>query len=80
MKFARRKLFIPAIFCMALFISGQKGVDENISATASAELHFHNMIGPVDLALNTPYTNPLGEDFVVRKLKYYITNIQLLNK
>jgi hypothetical protein len=65
---------------MALFFSGQKGVDENISATASAELHFHNMVGPVDLALNTPDTNPFGEDFIVTKLKYYITNIQLLNR
>jgi hypothetical protein len=64
---------------MALFFSCQKGVNENVSASASAELHFHNMVGPVDLALNTTYANSFGEEFVVTKLKYYITNIQLLN-
>jgi hypothetical protein len=64
---------------MALFFSCQKGVDESVSANASAELRFHNMVGPVDLTFNTPYTDPFGEQFVVTKLKYYITNIQLLN-
>ena len=52
--------------------------DPNVKATLSVE--FDNVAGSTDLQLNTAdYTNALGQQFKVTKLKYYVSNFKLTN-
>ena len=54
-----------------------------ISSTAFAQqkltLQFKNMVGDEVLELGKPYKNPFGEDMVINKFKYYVSNIFLLD-
>jgi hypothetical protein len=45
--------------------------------TAYLKLHFEHTVDGVPLELGTTYQNSLQEDFVIDKLKYYISNIAL---
>ena len=72
-------LFAASLFCFASckkttpleFQPGDKG---------ELEVEFDNVIGGVNLQLNTgSYTNASGETFKVSLLNYYISNIKLQN-
>jgi hypothetical protein len=46
----------------------------------SLALNFDNVVGTEDLRLNTGmYTNAAGENFTVRSMHYFISNISLIN-
>jgi hypothetical protein len=52
--------------------------DSNVKAELSIE--FDNIAGSSDLQLNSAsYTNSSGENFIVTKLKYYVSNFVLTN-
>ncbi|WP_031528250.1 MbnP family protein [Dyadobacter crusticola] len=62
---------------LALFQLSCSNDDEPTVATGSVVVHFNNMVGNEDLALNSGnYINAAGEDFTVTKLNYYISNIK----
>lgn len=42
-------------------------------------LHFKNKVGNDVLELGKSYKNPFGEDFIINKFKYYISNIFLVD-
>lgn len=76
------KLLIPAVISSLLLISCQ---DEETEPHASATsgnviVDITNVMGNVnvDETGNTAYTTSGGETFTVTKLKYYLTNFQLL--
>lgn len=53
--------------------------NNNIKAALSIE--FDNIAGSSDLQLNTgTYTNSFGQNFSITKLRYYISNIELINR
>lgn len=55
-----------------------KEYDPNVMAELSVE--FDNIAGSSDLQLNTGnYSNSLGQQFKVTKLKYYVSNFKLTN-
>lgn len=54
--------------------------DYNTTTKAPLSAEFDNVVGSSDLQLNTgSYTNALGENFKVTKLKYYVSNFKLTN-
>jgi hypothetical protein len=46
---------------------------------ARLEVRFSNFIGNKQISPDSSYTNSFGENYTVQRLKYYITNIELLN-
>ena len=67
-----------------LFTSCKKDKDEvseyNPNVKADLSVEFDNVAGSADLQLNTGnYTNALGQQFKVTKLKYYVSNFKLTN-
>jgi hypothetical protein len=48
-------------------------------AKTIVNISFVNKAGDRLLQLDTTYTNPFGEEFTVKKLKYYISNISFIN-
>ena len=76
------KKIIFILFSIVTLISCKK--DEtptyNENTKAPLEVEFDNIVGGVDLTLNTAnYTNATGEQFNISALKYYISNVQLTN-
>lgn len=67
-----------AILCMIALFSCQKEVHNDLSK-GKADIHFTNVVGTKPVSFNTPYFTHKGEDFTVTKLKYYITNITLVD-
>lgn len=62
----------------ALFFSSCKKDDTATDENGSIMLHFDNVAGTSDLALNTGvYTNATGQNFTVTTFNYYISNIKL---
>lgn len=51
----------------------------NLQQQARLEIRFGNFIGNKPLSPDSTYTNPFGENYTVQRLKYYITNIELVN-
>ena len=43
------------------------------------EIRFSNFAGNKIISVDSTYTNSLGENYTIQRLKYYITNIELLN-
>ncbi|GAB4189524.1 MAG: hypothetical protein OHK0057_36810 [Thermoflexibacter sp.] len=75
MKTLFKNLYV--VFLFVLLTSCEK--KENI-ATANVGLNFANLMNNSPLLLeNTTYTTALGGRFAVSELKYYISNIKLIN-
>ncbi len=71
-------------FCMAFSISlsscekdSDKEPEIDPNKKGMVEIKFDNIAGQDDFALNTNYTNAVGEAFKVDLLQYYISNISL---
>lgn len=58
--------------------SCQREID-GTTVTGKVELDFTQMVGAQPLTLNMVYNKPDGEDFLITKLKYYISNISLVD-
>lgn len=73
---------LTVLLCFFLLQACKKEVaDANSKLNGNLLLHFDNKAGNNDLTLNADtLKNALGQDFVVSKFNYYISNIQLLNK
>lgn len=57
------------------------GEDFNPNDKGKLEISFDNVVGDQDLTLTTKsYTNAAGEQFTVSMLKYFISNIKLVNE
>jgi hypothetical protein len=52
---------------------------KNPQQESRLEIRFSNFIGNKPLSPDSTYTNPFGEIYTVQRLKYYITNIELVN-
>jgi hypothetical protein len=52
---------------------------KNTQQQARLEIQFSNFIGNKPLSPDSTYTNTFGESYTVQRLKYYITNIELVN-
>lgn len=52
---------------------------QNPQQQARLEIRFSNFIGNKALSPDSTYTNPFGESYTIQRLKYYITNIELVN-
>lgn len=77
-----KRFFIPIFISAFLFTACKKDTapayDNSVRAGLSIE--FDNIIGGADLQLNTgSYTNAVGENFTVTKLKYFVSNFALTN-
>jgi hypothetical protein len=62
-------LLIPVLL---FFLTSQQA---NAQAQGSIKFHFSHYAGNKVIEADSVYTNPFGETFTVRKLKYYISNI-----
>ena len=71
-------LKLTAAISVLFLMSCQKEVSLE-SNTTKVQLTITNTVNGNPLAFGTPYTNSFGEDFTVSKLKYYISNIALVD-
>jgi hypothetical protein len=73
------KTLVYAFLCLLILNSCKKentGYDERFRGTL--EIEFDNVVGEQDLQLNTgSYVNAAGENYSVRALRYFISNIRL---
>ena len=72
----------PVLFIIAvlfLFRSCQRETDLILKEKADVFLNFSHQVAGQPLSYGNTYTNPLGEDFIVTKFKYYISKIRLEN-
>lgn len=53
--------------------------DDDAVAQADVEVSFQNQMNGQPFVLNQTYTSPAGDAFEVEDLKYYISNVKLLN-
>ncbi|MFZ4057994.1 MAG: MbnP family protein [Ferruginibacter sp.] len=73
-----KKLLSIVLISTVLFTSCKKSNTTNPNAKSDIAVHFDNIAGSAELALNTTnYTNAVGETFKVTKFDYYISNIRL---
>jgi hypothetical protein len=82
MKFS--KLLYLALISITVFFTACKKDDDSPKTyeTGDVSVEFENVVGNVhvDVFGTTNYTNQMGEQFTVTKLKYYITNVELLKE
>lgn len=75
-----RQVYVIAILAAVLGVGSQctfKKKADPINPTGIVTISFKNVVGNAALQLDGPsYTNPFGESYVVKKFKYYISNIQ----
>src|SRR6476469_3930407 len=71
-------LKLTAAISVLFLMSCQKEVSLE-SNTTKVHLTIINTVNGSPLAFGVPYTNSFGEDFTVSKLKYYISNIALID-
>jgi hypothetical protein len=64
---------------LLLLLSCQREVSPAPVVKGKVRLQFSNMAGGTPFQLNTPYINRAGEDLVVTKYKYYISNIVFID-
>ncbi|MBS1576487.1 MAG: hypothetical protein JST09_14380 [Bacteroidetes bacterium] len=62
---------------LAIFIS--VFLQKNPSQQVRLQIRFSNFVGNKPLSPDSVYTNPFGESYKIQRLKYYITNIKLVN-
>lgn len=74
MKLPQLLLALPLL----LLLSCQKEVANSFSQ-GGLSLRFNNLMNGDSLRYNTPYANRSGEDFIVTRFKYYISNIALVD-
>lgn len=73
-----KKIFFPILISALAFTSCKKDEVTTTATKGPITIHFDNIAGSADLALNTgTYTNSIGQSFTVSKFDYYISNIQL---
>jgi hypothetical protein len=73
-----KKILSILLLTSLFFTSCKKDGTTDANAKSNITLHFDNIAGSVDLALNTgSYTNAVGENFTVTAFDYYISNIKL---
>lgn len=71
------KRIFAAVAVSAIFFASCKKEDQ-AEGNGSITLHFDNVAGTADLALNTGvYTNASGQNYKVTRFDYYISNIKL---
>jgi hypothetical protein len=73
---------VAAAFLFAAMLAGcQQEMEDNGGTRHQYPLRltFNNFAGTEPLALNTPYTNPHGEDITITMFKYYVSNISLVD-
>lgn len=71
-------IFATGLLFAAASCKKDQEYDSSIKSEISIE--FDNVAGSSDLQLNTgTYTNALGQNFTVTKLKYFVSNIKLTN-
>ena len=69
-------LLIPVLF--AIISSFQQKKTFNQNATTSVKIIFVNNVKRNKIVLNdSTYINPFGEKYIISKLRYYVTNIEL---
>jgi hypothetical protein len=71
-------LRILAASSLVFLFSCQREIDTSVPS-GKLTLNFTNLAGTQPLAFNTPYLTNNGEDFMVTRLKYYISNITLID-
>ena len=71
-------LKLTAAISVLFLMSCQKEVSLE-SNTTKIQLAITNTVNGSPLVFNSPYTNSFGEDFKVSKLKYYVSNIALID-
>lgn len=77
-----KKIFGITFLAAVTFTSCKKDSTPlyNYTVKAPVSVEFDNIAGAADLQLNTgTYTNALGENFKVTKLKYYVSNFKFTN-
>lgn len=77
-----KRIFILAAMASVFLTACKKEStpEYNTRVKATLSVEFDNIVGSVDLQLNTgSYTNALGERFNVTKLKYFVSNFKLTN-
>jgi len=69
-------LVIPVLFAIFSSFHQKKIFNQNISA--SVKIIFINNIKENKIVLNdSTYTNPFGEKYIITKLRYYVSNVEL---
>jgi hypothetical protein len=71
-------LRILALLPLLALFSCQKEIQYNFSS-GKAQVRFSHTVGNQHLSLNTPYSTHKGEDFIVTKFKYYVSNLALVD-
>jgi hypothetical protein len=71
-------LKLTAAVSVLFLMSCQKEVSLESNST-KIQLSISNTVNGSPLSFGVPYTNSFGEDFTVSKLKYYISNIALID-
>lgn len=69
--------YYAIFFCSFLFCTITSAQENN---KKEIQIHFRNVAGNSPLQLNELYTNNLGEKYSVSSLRYYISNIILIDK
>jgi len=65
-----------ALVMIAFFVFGGNEKVPAQAVVSNVRILFHHMVGDQQLEFETKYRNTLGEQFTVRKFRYYISNIE----
>jgi hypothetical protein len=77
-----KNIFLVAVAISLIFSSCKKDTVQEYDSSVKAPLsvEFDNIVGAADLQLNSGnYSNAVGQNFKVTKLKYYVSNFKLTN-
>lgn len=71
---------VSILFLVMLSTSCQKSVELPIEKTGTLKISFRNTVKGIPIVLGTGnYTNGFGEQYVLTKFKYYISNVSVSN-
>jgi len=62
---------------LAIFLSFF--LQKNVQQQTHLEIRFSNVVDNKPVSPDSSYTNSFGENYTIQRLKYYITNIELVN-
>ncbi len=65
--------------CFLFSLQASSQLVKNTTGGNQLKLVFENKVGGAKLVLGNGYTNPFGETYTIKKFRYYITQIQLLD-
>ena len=74
----KKYLLLFALMLYVCFAFSQNGKKKSTRAAFSVYIIFQNMVGDSILQTGSTYINSLGEPFIIRAFKYYVSDIQLL--